>query len=83
MGGEIMGMYGIIDTDVIVDENIFKNIYTDRIEFFYHPDESIRVVYFPTHGIIDFYYSDSLIKSDTAHSIDDAVSQTRDYINDL
>ena len=78
-----MGMYGIIDTDVIVDENIFKNIYIDRTEFFYHPDESIRVVYFPTHGIIDFYYSDSLIKSDKAHSINDAVSQTKDYINDL
>ena len=78
-----MGMYGIIDTDVIVDENIFKNIYIDRTEFFYHPDESIRVVYFPTHGIIDFYYSDSLIKSDKAHSINDAVSQTRGYINDL
>ena len=76
-------MYGIIDTDVIVDENIFKNIYIDRTEFFYHPDESIRVVYFPTHGIIDFYYSDSLIKSDKAHSINDAVSQTKDYINDL
>ena len=76
-------MNDVIDIDVIVDENIFKNIYTDRIEFFYHPDESIRVVYFPTHGIIDFYYSDSLIKSDTAHSIDDAVSQTRDYIHDL
>ena len=78
-----MGMYGIIDTDVIVDENIFKNIYIDRTEFFYHPDESIRVVYFPTHGIIDFYYSDSLINSDKAHSMDDAVSPTREYINDL
>ena len=76
-------MYGIIDTDGIVDENIFKNIYTDRIEFFYHPDESICVVYFPGHDAIDFYYSDSLIKSDKAHSMDDAVSQTQDYINDL
>ena len=78
-----MGMYGIIDTDVIVDENIFKNIYTDRIEFFENGDESIRVVYFPTHGIIDFYYSVKLLKSDKAHSMDDAVSQTREYINDL
>jgi len=76
-------MNDIIDIDVIVDENIFKNIYTDRTEFFYHPDESIRVVYFPTHGTLDFYYSTSLIKSDTAHSMDDAVTQVRDYINDL
>ena len=76
-------MNDIIDIDVIVDENIFKNIYTDRTEFFYHPDEGFRVVYFPTHWTIDFYYSDSLIKSDTAHSMDDAVTQVRDFINDL
>ena len=80
MGGK---MNDVIELGVIVDENIFKNVYTDRIEFFENGDESIRVVYFPTHGIIDFYYSVKLLKSDTAHSIDDAVSQTREYINDL
>ena len=76
-------MNDVVELDVIVDENIFKNVYTDKVEFFQYDDDGVKVVYFPTHGIIDFYYDDGLIKSDTAHSIDDAVSQTRDYINDL
>ena len=66
-------MRGVIDLDVIVDENIFKNIYTDRIEFFGRGDDGTRVIYFPAHGIIDFYYDDALVKSDTAHSLDDTL----------
>jgi hypothetical protein len=73
----------VVELDVMVDENIFKNVYTDRIEFFENGDESIRVVWYPSNGVINFYYSIKLIKSDTAHSMDDAVSQTREYINDL
>ena len=51
-------MRGVIDLDVIVDENIFKNIYTDRIELFGRGDDGIKVIYFPAHGIIDYYYDD-------------------------
>ena len=76
-------MKGVIELDVTVDENIFKNVYTDRTEFFQCGDDGIKVVYFPAHGIIEFYYDDALIKSDIAHSLDDAVSQVQEYINDL
>ena len=76
-------MRDAIELDVTVDENIFKNVYTDRIEFFENGDESTRVVWYPGTHKIEFYYSIKLIDSDIAHSLDDAVSQVQEYINDL